>query len=186
MKTFEEVYATLPGNGWLSEDEARLLWLCCQKTDGAILEVGCYQGRSTVLLASFGRTVQCVDPFAGFCTEDLDGDKARAAFLANTRQLSNVFIEVCKVEDWGAFISPHIDLCYLDGDHTYDGTVAQIKKALECKPTVIAVHDVNDTGDGAEVKRAALSMLGPWNLRVGRLAAWGHVLTNLPNGLKEL
>ena len=166
MKTFEEVYATLPGNGWLSEDEARLLWLCCQKTDGAILEVGCYQGRSTVLLASFGRTVQCVDPFAGFCTEDLDGDKARAAFLANTRQLSNVFIEVCKVEDWGAFISPHIDLCYLDGDHTYEGVQNDITAiaALLCPGAMIAFHDYfdarNNTGaEGYGVVRAVKNTL---------------------------
>lgn len=188
-KTFDEVYVQLPGNGWLTEDEARLLWLCCEKTDGPILEVGCFEGRSTCLLASFGREVHSVDPFKGFSTEDPDGSKAHRAFVDNVlgRNLHNVTLHKMRVEDWEPDHDlEQIGLAYLDGDHTYDGTVEQIKKALTLKPAVIAIHDVNDSGGGAEIKRAALSMLGPWDLRAGRLAAWGHCLTNLPNGLKFL
>lgn len=180
MRSFDEVYASLPGNGWLTEDEARLLWLCCEKTKGPILEVGCHQGRSTGLLASFGRHVSCVDPFEGFSTEDPDGKVARDAFIRNMsdRGLDNISLFVMKVEQWEyqRSLPAEYGLCYLDGDHTYQGTVEQIRIALTCKPSIIAIHDVNDTGDGAEIKRAALAALGPWNKRAGRLAAWGSVL----------
>jgi hypothetical protein len=63
-------------------------------------------------------------------------------------------------------------LAYLDGDHTYQGTYNQIKVAQRCLPSIIAIHDVNDNGGGKMIKEAALSLLGPWNERVERLAVW--------------
>ena len=174
MKTFEEVYATLPGNGWLSEDEARLLWLCCQKTDGAILEVGCYQGRSTVLLASFGRSVYAIDPFAGFNVEDLSGERTFQAFISNmaSRGITNVILTRKRIEDCYPILRSKFGFAYLDGDHTYKGTREQVAAALTLNASIIAIHDVNDYGDGLEVKRAAIEMLGPWDERVERLAVW--------------
>jgi hypothetical protein len=169
--TFEQIYETLPGNGWLSKVEARLLHSYAMPASGAILEVGCYQGRSTVLLASLGRQVYAIDPFSGFDEDDADGEKAHNAFWNNLlhRGLLNVVLFRCKVEAW----SPRpVGFAYLDGDHTYKGTVQQIRIALACKPKCIAIHDVNDTGDGANIKQAALQLLGPWTVRHERLAVW--------------
>lgn len=171
MPTFDEVYSTLPGNGWLSESEARLLWKCCECSDGPILEVGCHKGRSTVLLASFGRTVWCVDPFDRFSDSE-SGESIRNEFLHNiVERCISVVLKRMKIEEAASEL-PMVGLAYLDGDHTYDGTVNQIRAAIGCSANIIAIHDVNDSGGGLEVKRAALDELGAWDERVERLAVW--------------
>lgn len=170
MMTFTEVWLDIPGEGWLSEDEARLLWDCTQRTQGAILEVGCYLGRSSVLLARSERPVFCVDPFDGF-NEDYGGDRIEAMWRANMsdRGITNTTLFRMRVEDW----TPQpVGLAYLDGDHTCNGTVRQIEVAQRCGATLIAVHDVNDEGAGFDVKRACLYALGKWTERVERLAIW--------------
>ena len=171
--TFEEVYATLP-DGWLTEPEARLLWDTAQKAEGPILECGAYKGRSTVLLACTGRHVYTVDPFDGF-DSDLTGKEVETIFWNNLkgRGLHNVLLFRCRIETWGPL---KVGFAYLDGEHTYKGTQAQIEKALQClttSPHYIGLHDVNDSGQGTEVKRAALEILGPWAERTERLAIWG-------------
>jgi hypothetical protein len=172
---FDELYDSLPSHGWLTYNEARLLYDTAEPTSGPILEVGSYQGRSTCLLASLGRPVLAIDPFDGFHSE-LSGNDIYAALVANLQQRGyrdNVLIFRQKIEQWRSVIgNPQIGFAYLDGDHTYEGTLAQIVKTLELKVPVIAMHDVNDSGDGLQVKRAALEMLGSWTERVERLAVW--------------
>jgi SAM-dependent methyltransferase len=155
--------------GWLTPEEADLLDRMAGLCEGPILEVGCYKGRSTVLLASYGRPVYCVDPFSDFCKADLSGDQIEAEFRRNTAHLPNIKLFRQTVETW----TPRdCGLCYLDGNHTYQGTVSQIKIAQFCRPQWIAVHDVNDRGGGKQVKQACLDLLGPWHERVGRLATF--------------
>lgn len=173
--TFQEVYVTLPDKGWLTEDEARLLHAVAASVGGPILEVGCYHGRSTVLLASFGRRMYCVDPFAGFDSDDPTGRRAKRAWTENVARAvgpdgSFVELHVSRVEDWPE--EPEVGLAYLDGDHTRAGTLAQVRKAISCRARVIVAHDVNDDGGGLAVKRACLELLGEWTDRVGRLAVW--------------
>ncbi len=177
MRTFEEVFAILPTEGWLSEVEARMLWRCCEATEGPILEVGCFKGRSTVLLAEFGRPVYCVDPFSNFHSDDMAGggieDAWRSALVQRARDVGHhVTLYRQKIEDWAPL---NVDLAYLDGDHTFEGTLAQINKALMCGPLVIAVHDFNDNGGGLQVKLACLERLGEPKHRAERLAVWGPV-----------
>jgi hypothetical protein len=152
-KTFEEVYETLPGDGWLFKSEAELLWNAANATQGDILEVGCYKGRSTVLLASLGRLVHCVDPFDGF-DSDLSGDDIIKIFWQNitSRGLDkNIIIYRNKVEIW---TNRSIGFAYLDGDHTYEGTIRQINKAVMCGAQSFCIHDYATSGGGREVLRA--------------------------------
>ena len=173
MKTFDDVYKTLPDAGWLNVDEARLLWRCCQETVGPILEVGCYKGRSTVLLAATNRIVHCVDPFDNF-DDQLTGDQVEQKYFANLneRGITNVVHWRSKVEDWQPDYGTY-GLCYLDGDHTYDGTLRQVETALTLNASIIAIHDVNDEGGGVQVKEAALRLLKrQWDERIDRMAVW--------------
>lgn len=172
MKTFEEVWPTLPGTGWLAQEEARLLWDSAKQYEGAILEVGCYFGRSTVLLASLGRPLYCVDPFDGF-TDDYTGDYIHLGWQENLRSrdlIDNIMLFKMRVEDLVS--RPPVGFAYLDGDHTAEGTKTQIRVAEECGTKAIAIHDVNDSGEGLAIKQVALEMLGPWKSRVERLATW--------------
>lgn len=170
MNSFDEVYETLPSNGWLSKDEAYLLWKWANVVSGAILEIGSYQGRSTVLLAAADRMVYAVDPFDGFC-EEHSGDEICKCFRDNLseRKIYNVVSYRQKIEDWN--IRP-VGFAYLDGDHTPQGTRNQIEVAVKCGAEIIAIHDVNDSGDGKLIKEVALQMLGNWTERVERLAVW--------------
>ena len=152
--TFEEVYDTLPG-GWLTKEEALLLYESARHAEGAILEVGEYRGRSTVLLASFGRPLLCVDPFGGF-DSDMSGDEVQRIFLQNMkeRDIWNFVLYRQKIEDWLGDMRCRVGFAYLDGDHTYKGTESQIEVALACGAEIICIHDYADSGDGLEVKRA--------------------------------
>ncbi len=168
--TFDEAYERLPGNGWLTRAEAELLWNVAAATTGPILEVGSYEGRSTVLLALTGRPVYAVDSFDDFA-EGRTGEEIYRALMGNldSRGLGNVTVYRQRIQVWRP---QPVGMAYLDGPHDYQGTVDQIKRAWMCGAGVIAIHDVNDAGQGLEVKRAALGFLGPWAERVERLAVW--------------
>ncbi len=192
MKDFNEVFTNLPP-GWLTEREARLLWKEASGETGYILEVGCYKGRSTYLLSQLGRQVISVDPFKGFDSDDISGEEIYQQWLTNltdrvvtVQDISNdTWLPGCNarvllfkgyIEEWTpvnhTVMGIGIGFAYLDGDHTYEGTAYQIRAALRLGATTIGIHDVNDTGEGMEVKKAALDLLGPWDERVERLAVW--------------
>lgn len=166
---FEDVFPLLPVNGWLSEAEARCLWSAALTTEGPILEIGCYYGRASVLLASLGRPLYCVDPFSNFDSDHPDGDAIERRWRANLAAYPNATLFRRRVEEW----TPRpVGFAYCDGDHTGPGTRAQVEAALACGAKVICVHDVNDRGDGVAVRDAAVALLGPWATRVERLAVW--------------
>ncbi len=152
-RLFDPLFETLPGTGWLTKSEARVLWDWALQTTGPILEVGCYYGRSTVLLAALNRPMYCIDPFENFDSNDLEGFKIRECFLANIleRGISNAALFTTKIEDWA--IQP-AGFAYLDGDHTYDGTLFQINTALSCGVTKLCIHDYAEEGGGLQVKHA--------------------------------
>ena len=161
--TFEEVYETIPGTGWLYKEEARLLWTVASTCEGPILEVGCYQGRSSILLSALGREVHCVDPFSGFDSDDPTGDITKGKFIKNLQErgIENVRLHRRKVEDW--FPMFIFGFAYLDGDHTYEGTLAQIDKAMIAGAKEFCIHDYAQEGGGvaivAAIKRRQLEIV---------------------------
>lgn len=182
MKTFSQVEDWLSPHvdGWLSHPEAELLWRSAGAASGPILEVGSYMGRSAIVLAALERPVICVDPFADGFHDSLSGDEVLARFRHNLeiRNIRNVELIRKRIEDFRP-AGYQFGFAYLDGDHTRAGTLVQIGKALLClrvDPSfsfpAIAIHDVDDNGDGREVRDAALSILGPWDEKVERLAVW--------------
>lgn len=159
---FNQVYETLPGTGWLTKEEAEVLFYAAQQTVGPILEVGSYHGRSTVLLASLGRPVYSVDPFSNFDSDDPSGDKTCVAFLENLRSrgITNVTSFKVRVEEWEG---RQVGFAYLDGDHTEEGTFSQIEKALQLGARRMCLHDYCNDGEGRNivkvVKRSPLQLL---------------------------
>lgn len=185
IKDFLIKFNRCTAQGWLTQEEALLLVNYAEKTEGPMVEVGSYFGRSAMLLAqledtefisgSTHRRLLCIDPWDDQFSTDHNGDWIFKAFQENVQRLNKLVpIDVVplrmRIEDWTPDRS--YEFVYLDGSHTYLGTRSQIEKALLCTPKIIAIHDVNDSGEGAEVKRASLEMLGPWKERMGRLAVW--------------
>lgn len=151
--SFDELFLSLPDEGWLTESEALLLLDAAGNTSGSILEVGCYCGRSTVLLASLGRPVISVDPFSGFNSDDPNGEGVKSRFLGNLKKhgVSNVRLYEQRIEAWK--VEP-CGFAYLDGDHTYQGTINQLDVAVLCGVSEMCIHDWNTWGAGVEIKKA--------------------------------
>jgi hypothetical protein len=178
LREFIDAFTRCTPRGWLDWGEGLLLADFAGRTKGPLVEVGSYYGRSAMLLAQLPaedglrkRRLYCVDPWDDEFDSDARGNDIYDAFCANLATIpqSRVSPVRCRVEDWEPVATEFV---YLDGDHSFEGTRRQIQKAQECRPKIIAVHDVNDAGQGAEVKRAAVELLGPWTERIDRLAVW--------------
>ncbi len=155
--SFEDVYETLPGDGWLTKEEAEFLYNKAKDSQRAILEVGCYKGRSTVLLASFNRPVFCVDPFSNFDESDISGDSIYEIWNQNLaeRGIKNIDFIRGKIEQvFYPYITEKFGFAYLDGDHTYLGSMNQLNKATEWNIPKICMHDYAFSGGGLNIKRA--------------------------------
>lgn len=165
-------FDSLTSHGWLTWGEAKLLQQCLDETQGPIIEVGSYFGRSAMLMAHTGRNLTCIDPWDDDFSSDYSGEDIFLGFLKNMGSVKGARYRVIRkrVEEVDPFPA---DLVYLDGDHSYNGTLSQVRFAVGCNPSIIAIHDVNNDGGGLEVKKAALSILRMWDERVGRLAVWG-------------
>lgn len=161
------IVSTLPSDGWLTAAEAELLLRAASTTRGDMLEVGSYQGRSTVLLASLKRTLHCVDPWDDSFNTEVPGDVSFKKFIANLaeRGITNVVPYRMHIADWPL---REVSFAYLDGDHTYSGTLEQVRVAVDCGAVVIAVHDTHDP----QVSRACEEMLGRPHEVVETMAVW--------------
>ena len=162
----KELYNSLPEGG-LYWSEAKLLWDWASKTSGKILEVGSAYGKSAVLLGTLAkqqsRNLICVDPWFGD-----HGEKLYRIFLKNIKDLP-ITAERKRIEDWDP---QPVGFAYLDGDHSYEGTQAQIRKALACNPSVIAIHDFGEDHEQLIVAVATVILLGRPIARAERMAIY--------------
>jgi hypothetical protein len=118
--------------GWLSRDAAVLLYdLAREVTDGCIVEVGSYRGRSTVALArgaAAGHSpriyaVEPHEPFVGVLGGEF-GPEDRAAFFRNMVR-TGAYEHVRLLNISSEILAPGwrepVALLWLDGDHAYEG-----------------------------------------------------------------
>jgi len=137
MPTFEQA-------GWFSEygkDALREYVNLTNHLSGAIVEVGCWEGNSTIALtnAAFPETVHCIDHWQGVVGGGDDMTKqilaerdVYADFLANMDELTHRNYEVHKA-DWRdvfATWAQPIKLLHIDGSHTYEEVRDNILAAL--------------------------------------------------------
>lgn len=95
-----------------------------------------------------------MDPFTGFDSDDLTGDVTKDKFIKNLRDrgIENVRLHHKKVEDW--FPMFVFGFAYLDGNHTYEGTLNQINKAMLAGAREFCIHDYAQSGDGVAIVKA--------------------------------
>lgn len=146
--------AAIPG--WLSGMEAEFLYEAARRVErGVILEIGSWQGRSTVALASGSRAghgvpVYAVDHFSGSIEHRVKaGDKPVWTFDAFTENVREAGVAdlvrpivAASTEAAKTFNEP-IGLLFIDGDHSYAGARgdydAWVPKVLP--GGTIAMHD---------------------------------------------
>ena len=128
--------------GWLTADQAQLLAAAAAAcpTDGEIVEIGSFQGLSTIVLARHapeGAAIVAIDPHAGNDRGpgEIDGYRAKAAAdrLAFERNLATAgvrhrvrHVDARSSEAHGA-VHGEIDMLYIDGAHRYPAARADIR-----------------------------------------------------------
>jgi predicted O-methyltransferase YrrM len=135
--------------GWLSHDQARMLWDAVRRLGpgATVVEIGSHQGRSTIILGHAARTVGArviaVDAFVdgrlfgGATTRALFEGNLRAAGLTDLVEL---------VVGYSTRLRPSwdrpFDLLYIDGKHDYWTYVDDLRWSVHMPPgSEILVHD---------------------------------------------
>lgn len=115
-----------------------------------VIEVGCYQGATSQVLADAcairRKTLVCIDPWNG--EQDGSGGEQYAVFSKATAQYRPI-VRRCRSQD--ADVTPYLGKCalvFIDGLHSYEGVKADIAKFAPCceKGGYLACHDVADLG----------------------------------------
>lgn len=108
-----------------------------QDVPGAVIEFGCWEGRSFVQIAEAAqpRPVYAVDHWQGNAGDEYTTVAAQdrdvyATFLSNTSHLSNVKVQRMRTEDFMASWDKPIAFLHLDADHDYQPVKEQIEWAL--------------------------------------------------------
>ncbi len=135
--------------GYLTEDQGRLLWEFANRTpaDGLIVELGAYKGKSTICLAQAGRRVWTFDSFEGEQLANLDDQLAAKPdhLSGNYRQALEENLAAAGVADNVRIFaqSTHenppsaadistlhdgVDLLFVDAAHDYESVSADIAR----------------------------------------------------------
>lgn len=147
--------------GHMSAREVRFLALlgACKTAEGAILEIGSFRGRSTVVLGKAvgdGEVVHACDPLTiPAQTGDYKGDKdSIAKDFHNNIDKHGVKAKVVVHQMFSTELAPTwsepLRLLWIDGDHSYQGTKPDFDLfAKFVVPNgIIAFHDVLHPYDG--------------------------------------
>lgn len=144
VRSFDDVFDSVAGvAGWMTRAQAERLWARSGglSTGGRVVEIGSFQGRSMIVLASAapeGVELIAIDPHGGNDRgpREIEGFETEAevdhlAFLANLERAGvrervrhlRMFSHTALAEVPGS-----VDLLYIDGAHRYRPAVADIRE----------------------------------------------------------
>lgn len=119
----------------------------------SVLEIGCFKGVSTEFFLLNCGHVTAVDPWPDI--------EVYREFLARCGHYPH--LAICKAKSPAAveYLRRKFDMCYIDGDHSYEAVRADILACLPLTLGWIAGHDYNGTGVCSGVNAAVDELLGP-------------------------
>jgi predicted O-methyltransferase YrrM len=114
-----------------------------------ILEIGSYKGKSTVAwLQACSSRIVAIEPFCGPPeVPELTGVSTEQDFLNNTKQYCDQIRLIKKYSNNPSIhddlLNQTFDIVFIDGDHSYEAVVNDIKLALQyvIKNGLIVLHD---------------------------------------------
>lgn len=126
--------------GWFSGIDARFVSKICEKIhDGIVVELGCYAGKSTAVMAPIckknGNSYHAIDNFCGADPKDPATRNQRNRNILevlenNMRSMELLdYIWIHKVDSAAAaqmFVHGEVDFCFIDADHTPQGVTRDI------------------------------------------------------------
>lgn len=146
--------------GWLTPIESLVLYTIALNTNGNIVEIGSWKGKSTCALGqgakdgNKGAKVYAIDHFTGSAEHQQNGAvNTFGDFISNignfgvSEHITIMPISSMKaVDEWKNNGSKPINLLFIDGSHKYDEVLADFKKWSQFVPVggVIAFHDARD------------------------------------------
>jgi predicted O-methyltransferase YrrM len=149
--------------GFLGENEIRFLGILavCTPAKGAIVEIGSFKGKSTVLLATMAKkyglgSVVAIDPHQGLSYLGPDAPQQSPTFedfLSNVRSAgldANVEVRRAFSRDVAKTWSRPIRLLWIDGDHSYKGCKEDFDlfSPFLADGAVVAFHDALNAVEG--------------------------------------
>lgn len=138
-------------HGWLTEKEAECLKRYAKEK--VCLEIGAFEGKSTVAMAQVAKKVYSVDPFsandAGVAQEN--HRTTLISYLYNTSPFTNIVAMIGYSYDVLPLLKMrNIEMVFVDGNHSFD---ACLKDLAMCSGVpYILCHDWKE--DGFEVDKA--------------------------------
>lgn len=128
----------------------RVAEYCVQRWPGDLLEIGLLHGNTTKILAKvarqYGRRVIGIDPFDPPHPDASYGKDYYQVFLRNIEPWHEIIdvIKLSSLDPKAITVIKARELCfaYVDGLHTYDACLSDIKAVAHCKG-IIAVDDVH-------------------------------------------
>jgi len=141
---FDEVLASVAGiQGWMTDDQARMLWDSAHTLQPGerVVEIGSFQGRSTIVLASAvpdGATVIAIDPHAGtdrgpeeYVGKEVEAEGDSQSFQHSLEE-AGVRDKVEYLRQWSddalSEVGGMVELLYIDGAHRYAPAKADIER----------------------------------------------------------
>lgn len=148
--------------GWMNLEDLGFLFDHAAVMD-SVVEVGCWKGRSTYVLAKACKgTVTAVDTFRG-TPGDAEhmrrvaaaGGSTLAQFSINVQSCPNVRVLQMDSVEAASMLSP-VDMVFIDGAHTYAEVKADLEAWLPKTRKLICGHDF----ECPDVQRAVKEVLG--------------------------
>lgn len=142
---FEEAYGKIgKQKGWMGESDCRALFEeALNIQDGLILEIGCFMGRSTKMLALASPTshIVSIDPLA--TVHDSIDEKADNVYKRLHEEMDEYDWEHIQKYSQDVKWNKPIDLLHIDGDHREKQLREDIKKFIPFvkKGGVVMFHD---------------------------------------------
>jgi predicted O-methyltransferase YrrM len=184
-RSFDEVFSAITDvQGWMTRDQAERLWAAASRlaAPARIVEIGSYQGRSAIILASAsepGVEVIAIDPHGGndrgpqqIDGEFEDGQRDHEAFIANlTREGVRDRIRHVRKPSQNATddVPGELEVVYIDGAHRYEPAKADIVRwGAKVKPGgTLLIHD-SFSSIGVTLAQLAVLVFGGEFRYVGR------------------